>query len=329
IVRHGLSQLPHCRNEGLRALITASGLDSEKIDTDAVGFRLAPRLNAIGRLGHARDALELMTEATGPRAMQLAEQLSRVNEDRKARELAILTQANEMAQDQGMTAPGSRAIVLAHEDWHPGIVGIVCSKLVDRYARPTILMQKTPQGCKGSGRSIECFHLHAGLGACAEHLMSFGGHDMAAGMQCAPERFETFRDAFIQHANDRLCDDDLVHHTRYDCSARLEELTATAVRQLDRLAPFGAGNGRVRIRLTGIKLNGSCDPFGKTGNHLSLRIGSAGGNGPAVRVVGWGWARHAAGIPNGAPVEMIVEPVLSTWKGNTRIEPVLVDLRVL
>lgn len=328
IVRHGLTQIPRSANQGLRALIVASGLDSEKIDTDAVGFRLAPRLNAVGRLGHAREALELMTEATGARAVELAERLSRVNEQRKAQELAILHQAIEMAHDQGMTGAGSRAIVLAHEHWHPGIVGIVCSKLVDRFARPTILMQKTPGACKGSGRSIEGFNLHAGLSACAQELQGFGGHDMAAGMRCDPERFDAFRDAFIAHANGRLRDDDLVHHTKYDCTARLHELTAQAVRQLDRLAPFGAGNARVRVRLTGVKLNGGCEPFGKTGGHLSLRVGAQGG-GPAVRVVGWGWAAHAGSIPAGAPVELIVEPRVSAWNGSTRVEPVLVDLRVL
>lgn len=328
IVRHGLTQIPRSTNQGLRALIVASGLDSEKIDTDAVGFRLAPRLNAIGRLGHASDALELMTEASGERAIELAGRLSRVNEQRKSQELAILNQAIEMAQDQGMTAPGHRAIVLSHEDWHPGIVGIVCSRLVDRFARPTILMQRTPQGCKGSGRSIEGFNLHAGLGACATELLSFGGHDMAAGMRCAPDRFEAFRDAFITHANLCLCEDDLVHHTRYDCAASLNELTAQAVHQLDRLAPFGAGNARVRVRLTGVKLNGTTEPFGKTGAHLSLRVAPIEG-GPALRVIGWGWAMHAGSIPTGAPVELIVEPRLSTWNGNTRVEPVLVDLRVL
>ncbi len=329
IVKHGLSRIPTLPNEGLQALIKASGLDSEKIDTEAIGFRLAPRLNAIGRLGHACDALELMTDAKGERAVELADELSRINDERKKQELAIVTQAVEMAIAAGMTQSDKRAIVLAHEDWHPGIVGIVCSRLVDRFARPTILMQRTPDACKGSGRSIEGFNLHAGLDACKDLLGTYGGHDMAAGMKCDPEGFDAFADAFIAYANENLDESDLVHHAKYDCVADFSELSVTSIRQLDRIAPFGAGNRQVRLRINGLKLNGSPTPMGKTGNHLSFRVGSRSNSGPMLRIVAWNWARYVDQIPAGAPVEVIVEPKVSTWNGNTRVEPVLVDLRVM
>lgn len=329
IVKHGLSQLPKIENDGIRALICASGFDSDKIDTEAIGFRLAPRLNAIGRLGHARKALELMTDAKGDRAIELAEELSRLNEKRKKTELAMVTQACEMAEQAGMTQPGTRAIVLAHEDWHPGVVGIVCSRLVDRYGRPTILMQHDGDVCKGSGRSIEGFNLHQGLAYAQDHLESFGGHDMAAGMRCQTDQFDAFTKAFTQYANKHLSEDDLVPSTKYDCQATIDELTPASIRQLERMAPFGAGNGRVRIRLNGIQINGSPTTMGKTGYHLSMRIGSQTHRGQMLRVVAWNWARHLDQIPPGAPVEMIVEPKLSTWNGNTRVEPVLVDLRVM
>ncbi|MBL4698703.1 MAG: single-stranded-DNA-specific exonuclease RecJ [Phycisphaerales bacterium] len=329
IVKHGLSRIPSLPNEGLQALIRASGLDSEKIDTEAIGFRLAPRLNAIGRLGHARDALELMCDATGNRAVELAEELSRINDERKKQELATVSQAVEMAIAAGMTGVDQRAIVLAHEGWHPGIVGIVCSRLVDRFARPTILMQRTKNGCKGSGRSIEGFNLHAGLDACKDLLGTYGGHDMAAGMKCELDQFDAFADAFISYSNAELEPTDLVHHAKYDCIADIAELTPTAVRQLDLLAPFGAGNRQVRLRINGLKLNGPPTPMGKTGSHLSMRVGSRTQAGPMIRVVAWNWARHLVHIPGGAPVEMIVEPKISTWNGNTRVEPVLVDLRVV
>ncbi len=329
IVKHGLSRIPEISNDGLQALIRASGLDSEKIDTEAIGFRLAPRLNAIGRLGHAADALELMTDAKGQRAVELAEQLSQINDERRKQELVIVTQAIEMAEESGMTGPDTRVIVLKHADWHPGIVGIVCSRLVDRFARPTILMQDTGEVCKGSGRSIEGFNLHGALDACGEHLESFGGHDMAAGMKCSPDRFEAFRDAMIAHTNEQLCPEDLVHHAKYDCVARLDELTPASIRELDKMAPFGAGNSKVRLRVNGVHLNGMPTPMGKTGNHLSLRVGARDGSGPTLRIVAWNWGRYMDLIPRGAPVEMIIEPKLSTWNGNTRVEPVLVDLRVV
>lgn len=329
IVRHGLNRILHAKIEGLHALIQASGLDSASIDTEAVGFRLAPRLNAVGRLGHAREALELLTTSTGNAARQLAERLTGLNEDRRAQEQKILTQAIEMAQDAGMTADDERAIVLACDDWHPGIVGIVCSRLVDRFARPTILMCRSQGVCKGSGRSIDGFNLHAGLEACRDHLETFGGHDMAAGMKCSDEMFESFRDGFLAHAREKLSPADLVATTRYDTQARINELSASSIRQLERLSPFGAGNARVRVRLTNLRLNGSPEQFGKTGNHLSLRVSDASERGPVIRIIAWNWWRHRDEIPAGALLEAIVEPKVSQWNGNTRIEPVLLDARVV
>jgi single-stranded-DNA-specific exonuclease len=328
IVRHGLRQLNRDTNPGLTALVRASRLDSDKVDSDAVGFRLAPRLNAAGRLGHAREALELLIDATGPRATEIAESLTRVNDERRAVERAIVEQACEMAEAEGMTGPDKRAIVLAHADWHPGVVGIVCSRLVEKYARPVLLLQTDGAVCKGSGRSVEGFNLHGALSACAEHLERFGGHDMAAGLGCAADRFGGFVERFIEHANGLLAPDDLVHTVRYDAEAGVPELTARAVEQLERLAPFGPGNPRVRLRVRG-RLIGSPDPLGSKGDHIALRLSHAGSGSQAVRVLGWNWGRHGASIPPGAPVEAIVEPKLSTWNGHTRVEPVLGDLRVL
>ncbi|MHA7812781.1 MAG: single-stranded-DNA-specific exonuclease RecJ [Phycisphaerales bacterium] len=328
IVKHGLRQVPHSRIEGLMALIRASSLDSDKIDTEDVGFRLAPRLNAIGRLGHAREALHLMTDARGAEAEQLASRLSRVNDERKSIGEAIFAQAVEMATELGMTSSDRRAIVLAHEDWHPGVVGIVCSRLVERFARPVILMQQDGDLCKGSGRSIDGFNLHAGLNACEPHLAGFGGHDMAAGMRCEAVHFESFADAFIAHANDVLRAEDLVNTSSYDVEATVAELSVACVETLERLAPFGAGNPRVRIKLRDAKLVGDPSPFGRAGNHLSLRVSDRRSPGHALRVVAWNWAGEREKVPPGAPVELIVEPKVSRWNGRSTVEPVLVDLRV-
>lgn len=328
IVRHGLNQLARSRMPGLSALIHASHLDSDKVDCDAVGFRLAPRLNAVGRLGHAREALELLTDATGPRAVELAASLSRINDERRSVERAIFEQADAMAEASGMTGPDRRAIVLAHPDWHPGVVGIVCSRLVEKHARPAILMQiDAATGlCKGSGRSVDGFNLHAALDACATMLNRYGGHDMAAGLALNAQNLEAFTHAFIEHTNARLASTDLVHRLRYDALADLAELTPRAVEQIERLAPFGQGNPRVRL-LVRARLNGAPDMMGASGNHIALRLTSPGAG--VVRTVAWNWGEHAASIPPGALVEAVIEPKLSRWNGNTRVEPVLADLRVL
>lgn len=328
IVRHGLRQLARTRHPGLAALIRASRLDSDKVDSDAVGFRLAPRLNAVGRLGHAKEALELLTDASGARAAELAESLSRVNDERRSVERAIFEQADAMAEAAGMTGPDRRAIVLAHPDWHPGVVGIVCSRLVEKHARPAVLLQMDPETgvCKGSGRSVDGYNLHAALDACADLLDRYGGHDMAAGMACRANNLDAFAGRLIDHANGAIPPGRLLHTVRYDAVAGIDELTPAAVERLEQLAPFGRGNPRVRLRVRA-RLNGRPEFLGSAGNHLALRMGEPGR--PAVRVLAWNWGVHAAEIPPGARVEAIVEPKVSRWNGNTRVEPVLADLRVL
>jgi len=327
IARFGLPMIRRSRIEGLEALINASGLASESIDAEDVGFRLAPRLNAIGRLGHARGALELLTEATGARALELARNLSSLNEDRQRTERRIVDQACAMAEREGMTGPDSRAIVLAHEDWHTGVVGIVCSRLVEKYARPVILMRTEDGVCRGSGRSIEGYDLHRALGECAEHLTSFGGHAMAAGLACEHGKLAAFRGAFVARANAALPPGDLVRCVRPDAVARVDELTPDQVGSIESLAPFGAGHPRVRVVLEGVRLESRPEPFGKSGDHASLHIRDARGS-RVVRVIGWRWFGRIEGLGVGTRLDLVVEPRCSRWRERVRVEPVLVDLRV-
>lgn len=325
ITRFGLGRLKHSPIAGVRALVEASGLAGETIDAEDVGFRLGPRLNAAGRLGHARDTLELLTTATGERAAAIADELSGLNDRRRQMERTIVTQAHELAEHAGMTGPGGRSIVLAHDDWHRGIVGIACSRLVDRFGRPTILMQRDGELCKGSGRSIDGFNLHGALGACADLLESFGGHDMAAGLTVRADRLEAFVERFEAIASERLDEDDLVQTASYDCQAQLGELDAEAITRLGELRPFGRGNPRVTLMVRDVQLDRPCSAFGRTGDHLSLFVRDGR---RVVRVVGWNWARHGSSLRAGVRVDLLVEPRLSSWQGRTRVEPVLVDLRL-
>lgn len=330
LTRFGLGRLKHSPFVGIRALVRASGLGGDEIDTERVGFVLAPRLNACGRMGHAREALELMITEDEARAMEIAVQLTRLNEQRRRTEQAIVEQGCEMAEALGMTGPDRRAIVLAHEDWHPGVVGIVCSRLVDRFTRPTILMQKQGDLCVGSGRSIDGFNLHAALVACVEHLVGFGGHDMAAGVKVHPDRLDAFAEAFIAQANAGLKPADLVRRVEYDCDARVSELDLRAIERLQMLAPFGRSNPHVGVRLRGVRLNGAPKCFGSHSKHLSLELlDESGGLGRGVRVVGWGWAEHAPHIPSGCRMDAIVKPTISTWNGRRRVEAELQDVKLL
>lgn len=323
LTRFGMGRIKHSPFEGLRALVAASGLDSDKIDTDAVGFRLAPRLNACGRMGHAADAVELFTTATGARADELADQLARQNIERQGTERRIVEQAATMAQDAGMTEPGTRAIVLRHADWHPGVVGIVCSRLVERFARPTLLLCDDGETAKGSGRSITGFNLHAGLDACAEHLLKYGGHDAAAGMAVASSQFDDFAAAFVDHANSALSDEDLVTHLKADCAADPAELTPETVEQLDELRPFGRGNPKIRFALESVTIDRDATPFGAQAKHLGVHI--RGSTGPALRCIAWNRGDDIPKMKRGRRIDLVVTPQLSSWSG--KVEPVIEDWR--
>lgn len=322
ITKYGLGRIPRSMFGGLRELVSASGLDGEKIEADDVGFRLGPRLNACGRMGHAADAVELFTTATGRRAREIAEGLHDQNESRRATERKILDQAIELAEAQGMTGPDRRAIVLAHDDWHPGVVGIVCSRLVDRFARPAILLCKQDEKYKGSGRSIPAFNLHAGLEATCGHLASFGGHDMAAGLSLEEKDLDPFVRAFIDYANNALTTDDLVNDLRVDTFADTQELTPNAIREIFRLRPFGMGNPKVRLLLRGVRIDRDPGVFGAKGNHLSLHLKH---EGRALRCIMWSGGVLRNELARGQLVDAVVSPQISSYSGQ--VEPVIDDWR--
>ncbi|HPO92928.1 MAG TPA: single-stranded-DNA-specific exonuclease RecJ [Phycisphaerales bacterium] len=336
LARFGLERVKHSPFIGLRALVEASCLAGEEVDSSAVGFKLAPRLNAAGRLGHARDALELFTTSDPARAAELAALLSRQNRERQAVEKHISDQAAEMAVAAGMDRPDRRAIVLAHPDWHAGVVGIACSRLVEQFCRPVILMQQTGEDCHGSARSIEGFNLHEAIGECRELLTSFGGHDMAAGLRLPADRLGAFVDRFTSIANERVSDEMLRPSLLVDADASLGELTLGAVKELSALAPFGRGNPEPRVRLAGVRLAESPRSMGAHAKHVSLTLRAEGARGTGdsalVRVVGWNWSKHleAAGDPlrAGTPLEVVVKPRISTWLGRERVECELCDLVV-
>ena len=319
----GLRRIKHSPLPGLRALIEASGLAGDNIDAERVGFSLGPRLNACGRMGHAKDAVELFTTADEQRAVEIAAGLTRLNDERRAVTGEIFSQAVEMAEAAGMIGADRRAIVLAGEEWHTGVLGIVCSRLVDRFARPVILMQRQDEICTGSGRSIDGYSLYAALEACEPLLVTFGGHDMAAGLKLRTCDLDTFTGAMIDHANARLTPNDLVRRVSIDCDATLAELNPIAVGQLERLAPFGRGNPSVHVRVRSVTVT-KAEQFGARGGHLSLRVRQ--NTRQEMRLVAWRWGEHRASIPVGSSADIVVRPKVSTWNG--RIEPELLDIRV-
>src|SRR5919204_213923 len=216
--------------------------------TGQVGFRLAPRINAAGRLGHPRAALELLLTDDRDEARRLADRLEELNRDRQAVEDKILRAAIAQVEEWPEAKRRRRAYVVWGDDWHQGVIGIVASRLVERYHRPVVLIAGTDGLWKGSGRSIPSFDLHAALGACGAYLERFGGHRAAAGLSIVPERLEAFAEAFASEADARLAPADLVPTTVVDAVLpRGTKLTLELCQELRPLAPFGLGNPAVTL----------------------------------------------------------------------------------
>jgi single-stranded-DNA-specific exonuclease len=275
----GLRALARTQRPGLQALMRNARVDPAAVDASAVGFRLAPRINAAGRLGRPDAALELLLTTDAEEAKRLAGELEILNQDRQAVENRILRAAIAEVESWPEPKQRRRGYVIWGEDWHEGVIGIVASRLVERFNRPVVLIAGTDaQGkdaqWKGSGRSLPAFDLHGALSACSEHLSRFGGHKAAAGLAIEPAKLEAFFEAFAAHADANLVEADLAPVTRIDAIVPGSALTLGLATELERLAPFGLGNPDVTLLVPGCE---AVQPgvVGK-GKHLRFRVRQGG-----------------------------------------------------
>ncbi len=325
IAYHGLRHIKDTPLVGLDALIDAAGLRDEKIDAYAVGFRLGPRLNACGRMGHAKQACRMFTTATPQQARQIAEYLNHENQRRRATERAIYQQACQMVAQHGYDRDEVRCIVLGHEDWHAGVVGIVCSRLVETFGRPAILLNTADGQATGSGRSIDGFNLHAALAACSEHLTTFGGHAMAAGLSLPADSIDAFRRAMIDHAAENLDVDDLTPMLQLDAQVALSDLTTPVVEEVQRLAPFGRANPAPTLLLREAQIAQPPGVVGREGKHLTLvvRQGRA-----TTRCIAWNNGHRIGQLAEGMSVDLAARPKLNAYRGRTSVELELLDMHL-
>ncbi len=266
----GLRRLAQTQKPGLRALMRVAGVDAAAVDESSVGFRLAPRINASGRLCRPEAALALLLTEDDREAKLLAEELEGLNRDRQAVEERILREAIAEVESWPESRRRRRAYVVSGEGWHEGVIGIVASRLVERYGRPVVLIAGTEETWKGSGRSVPAFDLHGGLGACSAHLERYGGHRAAAGLTIRPEQIEVFAAAFAAHADAVLSEDDLRAATRIDAIVEGPKLTLELCAELNRLAPFGLGNPGVMLLVDGCEV-AEASTVGE-GKHLRFRV---------------------------------------------------------
>ncbi len=311
-VREGLVRLNATEKPGIVALARLARCEGE-VDAGRVGFRLAPRLNAAGRLSDPQAPLRLLLTDDQSEAERLAQELDDLNRQRQEVEGRILAEALERAE---ALDPLPSALVLAGEGWHEGVIGIVASRLVERYHRPTVLLSVTEGVAKGSGRSIPPYDLMSGLWACDDLLTVFGGHRQAAGMTLPGDRVDEFAACLTAHAAAHLTADDLVPVYRADAVIRGQDLTLETVDALATMAPFGMGNPNVRLLALGAELKDPCRT--RTGEHLRCTMALDG-----VRAKGIGFGLGAAMIPleeEGFRCHAGLSLEADEWQGRARTQ---------
>jgi single-stranded-DNA-specific exonuclease len=318
LVREGLVALSRTTKPGLRALMRVARVERDRATEHALGFRLAPRLNAAGRLQRADASLELLLTDDEGRAADVADELDLLNRERQDTETRILFEA-EAARAEHPEAP---AYVLAGEGWHPGVIGIVASRMVERYHRPCVVIALDGDVGRGSGRSIGAYDLHAGLAACASHLTRFGGHRAAAGLEIDRGSIAAFREALVAHAASVLSPADLIAEQRIDAVVPGDALGAALAEELELLAPFGHGNPAPTLLVPAARVS-EVRSMGEEGQHARFTLS---GGGTRARAVAFRTAARLLPASDEERNDAAVRLELNEWNGT--VEPRLV-LRAL
>lgn len=315
LTRHGLALLDAGQRVGVRALKQVAGV--KEMSSGIVGFQLAPRLNAAGRMEDAGLGVELLLAEDMVRALNTARYLDQCNRERQELEKETFRQAASSVAS--LAGKHTHTIVLGGEGWHPGVIGIVASRLVERYHRPTVLVALDGASGKGSARSIRGFHLYQGLLACAEHLTAFGGHEMAAGMSLEADQLETFAAALEAHARSALPDDELLPKLTHDGVVLLEEINLDIMKQLEGLAPFGMGNPEPTLVVESVRAMRVQE---LKGGHLRFTACQGAFSHPAIAFGMLERREELAG-----EVDLLVSPQINRYQGRETVQLRVRDVR--
>ena len=322
LTKFGIPQISRTTKPGLKSLTFVSGLMGKNISTGQVVFVLAPRINAIGRLGDAKEAIRLLSTRDERVAQEVARKLDDDNRKRKRIDEDTLNEALEQLEEIA-DLENDKAIVLAGEDWHLGVIGIVASRIVERYHLPTVMISLNDGQGKGSARSIPGFHLCEALKKCEDLLIQYGGHKYAAGLSIEAKNVEEFRKKFIEVSNIELSDDDIQPKLKIDMEIELSEVTDNFMTILEKFAPFGPQNMRP------VFLTRNCEVVGRPGvvgnNHLRLRVrkGSA-----AIDVIGFGFGDMLSQISTGSLIDAVYTLEYNTYNNVTRVQMRLKDIKL-
>ncbi len=334
LVHHGLESLARCPTLGVATLMKIAKVEPKtngdgrpRLHSEDIGFALAPRLNAAGRLAQAQLGVELLVTDRPERAVELAQYIDQLNGSRQTLERSTQLAATKQI-DEHFNAEDDSALVLAERGWHPGVIGIVAGRLAEKHHRPVVIVSWDQMGNRpgvGSARSVPGFNLHAALDACGEHLLSHGGHAAAAGLKIEESKIADFRKAFCERAASEISHQQRVADLMIDAEFPLSAFTTKTVYQMERLAPFGQHNPRPLLCATGATLVGPTKAMGTGGRHISMRLSQHGASLRAVAFGGGEWADALNAATR--PIDIAFRPVINSYQGRHNVELHLVDWR--
>ncbi|GAB5402494.1 MAG: single-stranded-DNA-specific exonuclease RecJ [Aureliella sp.] len=329
IVRNGLKALAQHSPLGVRKLLEMNKLaDKKALDSEDIGFTIAPRLNAAGRLGQAQLGVELLITEDDARADALASYIHELNANRQKLERSINISATKQLKETHCLETDP-AFVLASPSWHPGVIGIVAGKLAEKHHRPVVLIALDKLGAKpgtGSARSPNGVNLHAALMQCSDLLVSGGGHAAAAGLKVEENNVPAFRSAFLEAVAEQASEVETVDQLEIDAEATLNQLDLMSVNQIEKLGPFGSENPRPVFVAKGVKLADAAQPLGESGLHLSVRLEQFG---KQIRAVNFGkaesWLPELDAVDG--TIDIAFRPVINEFRGFRSVEVHLIDFR--
>lgn len=320
LVRHGLRKMAQSSLPGMRALLRASGLDAKELTAGRIGFVLAPRLNATGRIGSALRGVELLLTDDDGVALGIARELEELNRRRQDLDRQTLDAARRQLDALDMNEYSG--IVLAGEGWHPGVIGIVASRIVEETARPTVLVALENGIGKGSGRSIPAFDLHGALVECRELFVRFGGHRAAAGVTLETARVSAFAERFNEIARSKLTPDDLAHTLHIDLELPIDLANDALVDALKHCEPYGVGNPAPVFLASGVSAAAAVRRIGETGIRTRLAHGKA-----TLDAVAWDFAHRIRDFNWSKPIDVVYRLERDEWQGRARLQARIADIR--
>jgi single-stranded-DNA-specific exonuclease len=313
IAKEGLGRLNRTKKIGLRALMESSGILNKKLNTTFVSYIIGPRINASGRIDTAEVALALLLSQEEKEAQDLAKTIETHNRQRQKIESKILEEAQDLI-DSEINFKEHKVVVLAKEDWHPGVLGIVASKLADRFYRPTIIISLNERLCRGSGRSVRNFHLFQALVECKDFLVNFGGHSHAVGLVVAKDRIADFKSAINRLAGEKLLAEDLIPHLDIDVSVSLSDLNTGMIEEIEGLEPFGANNPEPLFYTASLKLKGMPQVLGRNTLKFWVSDGKV-----TYQVVGFGLGCLKDSLIVADSFDLVYTPRIDDWQGEGNI----------